>query len=193
MISVPDVKGNSYEEACSILKNAGFETDFGGNEYSKDVDDGKVSRTDPEGKSRAAKGSTVKVYISKGKETVDIPSVVGKSENEATSILEAAGFNVSVDYDYSDKYDEGKVMSQSPNAGQKADKGSTVTIIVSNGSGLVEVPNVVGMTYEAAKAALQSAGFNVATSGSGNKVVSQNPLSGNKIAKGSTITITLGT
>ena len=83
-------------------------------------------------------------------------------------------------------------MTQSPSGGQKADKGSSVTITVSKGSDQVTVPNVVGSSYESAKSTLQSLGLNVAASGAGNKVISQNPVSGNKVAQGTTVTLTLG-
>lgn len=191
--TVPDVKNRSYDEAKRILEEKGFSAEFGGNENSADVDSDKVCRTDPEGGKKAAKGSKVKIYISNGKEQGQVPSVVGDSEAVARSKIEAAGFVCSVSYESSDNVDEGNVISQSPSGGQKVDKGSTISIKVSSGSGMIEVPNVVGMTFEAAKSALQAAGFNVDVSGSGTKVISQSPISGNKAKKGSTITITLGT
>ena len=193
METVPDVKNRSYDEAKRIIEEKGFKAEFGGNENSADVAADKVCRTDPEGNKQAAKGSTVKIFISNGKEQAQVPNVVGDSEATARSKIVAAGFNCSVSYESSDTVDEGNVISQSPGSGQKADKGSTITITVSSGSDTIAVPNVVGMTYEAAKSALQAAGFNVEVSGHGSKVISQSPISGNKAKKGSTVTITLGT
>lgn len=191
MVSVPDVKGQSRSDAVSRLESAGFKVEYTEDEYSTDIEAGKVCKQNPEGGTKAPKESTVKITISKGIESATVPNVVGKTESEAISILKAAGFDVSVSYSTSSDDDEGKVISQSPSSG-KADKGSTINITVSKGSGNVEVPDVVGMTYEAAKAKLQAAGFNVQVSGAGSKVISQSPLGGNKVAKGSTITITLG-
>lgn len=82
------------------------------------------------------------------------------------------------------------VISQSANG--KLDKGSTVTITVSRGSNNASVPNVVGMAAAEARATLQAAGFNVVESGGGTKVISQSPVSGNKVSKGSSVTIYLG-
>ena len=192
MVDVPDVKDKSRTEATDILERAGFKVELTEDAYDKEIEAGKVCKQDPEGKTKAAKGSTIKITISKGVEKGDIPNVVNFSESDAIAALKAAGFEVSIKREYSDNVDEGFVMSQSPGGGQKTDKGSTVTITVSRGSNQVTVPNVVGMSASQARATLQAAGFNVVESGGGTKVVSQSPVSGNKAPKGSTITIYLG-
>ncbi|MDO5426739.1 MAG: Stk1 family PASTA domain-containing Ser/Thr kinase [Coriobacteriia bacterium] len=192
MVEVPDVKDKTRSEATDILERAGFKVELTDDAYDKDIEAGKVCKQDPEGKTQAPKGSTVKITVSKGVEKGDVPNVVNYSEADAVAALKAAGFEVSIKREYSDSVDEGFVMAQSPSSGQKADKGSAVTITVSRGSGQVTVPNVVGMDYDSAKSTLQSVGLNVATSGGGNKVISQNPVSGNKVAQGTTVTLTLG-
>ena len=60
-----------------------------------------------------------------------VPNVIGKSEGEATDLIEEAGFKVSRVTDSSTKAEKGTVLQQSPSAGQTLDKGSTVTIVVS--------------------------------------------------------------
>ncbi len=192
MANVPDVKDKSRTEATDILERAGFKVELTEDAYDKDIEAGKVCKQDPEGGTKAPKDSTVKITISKGKESGQVPDVVNYSEADARAALEGAGFSVKVNREYSDRVDQGFVMSQNPGGGQKADKGSTVTITVSKGSDMVEVPNVVGQSYESAKSTLQSAGLNVATSGVGSKVVGQNPVSGNRVSRGTTVTLTLG-
>jgi serine/threonine-protein kinase len=76
-----------------------------------------------------ADGSKVTVFWSDGPEQV--PSVVGKAEDEATQLIEDAGFKVSRVTDSTTKAEKGTVLQQSPSAGQTLDKGSTVTIVVS--------------------------------------------------------------
>ncbi|MDO5329336.1 MAG: Stk1 family PASTA domain-containing Ser/Thr kinase [Coriobacteriia bacterium] len=193
MVTVPDVLGKSRSEAQDILEKAGFKVKLGDEQNSSKYEAGKVMSQDPEGNKQAPKDSTITIVISKGAESVNIPNVVGMSESAASHAIESAGFVCNINYDTSDTVDEGYVISQYPNSGNKADKGSTVTITVSKGSGAVTVPNVVGMSFEQAKSTLQAAGFNVSVSGSGNKVISQSPVSGNRAQKGSTVTITLGT
>lgn len=91
---------------------------------------------------------------------VEVPSVVGLTEAEATSALRGAGFTVQVAQENSADVAQGLVISQSPTG--QAERGSTVTIAVSQGTGLADVPNVVGTQQQAARAALEGAGFAVA-------------------------------
>lgn len=190
MKKVPDVMGKSRAEAKEILEKAGFKVELAEEEFSSKYEAGKVCNQDPAGNSEAAKDSVVTITISKGTEAVQVPDVVNWRESEAKSALQSAGFTVRINREYSDKVDEGYVISQSQNG--KLDKGSTVTITVSRGSDNASVPNVVGMSAAEARSTLQNAGFNVSESGGGTKVISQNPISGNKASRGSTVTIYLG-
>ena len=102
-----------------------------------------------------------------------------------------AGFKVETQQQPSSSVPEGRVISQSP-ANGKADKGSTVTIVVSTGAQSGSVPNVVGKDFETAQTTLENAGFQVNTVwvyddnvATGN-VVGQTPSSA---VPGATITI----
>ena len=190
MTTVPDVKDCSRADAVSKLESAGFKVEYTDDEYSKDVEAGKICKQNPEGGTKAPKHSTVKITISKGAESAQVPNVVNMSESAARSALEAAGFSVSARYEASESVDEGCVISQNPSSGQKADKGSVVTITISKGSDKVSVPNVVGMDPNSAKATLESMGLYVTISGSGTAtVISQTPTAGSKVSKGTTITL----
>ena len=189
MVTVPDVKDKTRTDATDILERAGFKVELTEDAYDKDIEAGKVCKQDPEGNTKAPKESTVKITISKGKETGQVPDVVNYSEADARAALEAAGFAVKVNREYSDRVDQGFVMSQNPGGGQKADKGSTVTITVSKGSDQVTVPDVTGMLKSQAIATLQAAGFNVSVGRDGERVSSQTPVGNNKAARGSTVTI----
>lgn len=189
MVTVPEVVNKSRKEAIDALEKAGFNVDFTEDQFDKKVEAGKVCKQDPEGGQKSAKGSTIFITISKGTEAVQVPDVVNYSESDARAALETAGFTVRINREFSDKVDEGFVMSQTPGAGQKLDKGSSVTITVSKGSNDISVPDVIGLTVSQATSKLQAAGFNVSVSGAGEKVVQMNPVAGNKVSKGSTITI----
>ena len=97
----------------------------------RDADDPKdqVVEMQPPSATRVADGSKVTLFWSDGPEQV--PSVVGKTEAEATQLIEDAGFKVSRVTDSSTKAKKGTVLQQSPSAGQSLNKGSTVTIVVS--------------------------------------------------------------
>ncbi|WP_350454659.1 Stk1 family PASTA domain-containing Ser/Thr kinase [Slackia heliotrinireducens] len=160
---IPNLKGLSADEAQDAIEKAGFVAKFGGNENSDDVEQDKVCRQDPEPGTEADAGTTITYWISSGVESVSVPDVRGYPEREAIATLEGAGFVVeSQAGDYSEAYDEGTVMSQSPNGG-KLEKGETVTIYISQGvdpSTLSkDVPDVSGMSESAAISALNNYGF----------------------------------
>ena len=91
-------------------------------------------------------------------EQVRVPKVVGLEEDEATEKLQDRGFEVEVD-ERPSKKEEGIVVAQDPAQGEEADEGSTVTIFVSTGPRQVEVPDLIGMTREEAKDALEAEGL----------------------------------
>lgn len=129
---------------------------------------------------------------------VEVPSVVGMVEAEAVRTLESAGFEVDVSRENHPDVPEGNVISQSPDGGAEAEQGSGVSITVSEGSGTVEVPNVVGRQEEAARNQLRNAGFEVDVQYAENAevpagvVVSQNP-GGGQAEPGSRVTIVVST
>ena len=85
------------------------------------------------------------------------------SETEAQNELEEAGFKVTSSFQYDDSVESGKVISTTPEAGTKAEKGSTVTMLVSQGSNKKTVPDVRGMADATAQSTIKSYGFNVGT------------------------------
>jgi serine/threonine-protein kinase len=131
-----------------------------------------------------------------GKERYLIPSdLAGKDPSEAISALEALTLVVS---GTNEIFDEtipiGKVVGTEPIAGTSVAQRTQVTLLVSKGPTLIEVPNVVGMDVATATATLQTAGFQVTAVNKLpvailNKVYSQNPAAGTMSPKGSVITL----
>ena len=91
---------------------------------------------------------------------VTVPSVVGSQEAEAQAVLEKAGFETDSERRQSDS-PRGQVIAQDPAGGDRAGKGSTVTLTVSDGPRSLAVPSVTGLTASKAKRRLENAGFNV--------------------------------
>jgi serine/threonine-protein kinase len=127
-VAIPDVTGLSQVDATQRLANAGFRV-AATSEASTDVPAGQVIRTQPGTGTQAAKDSTVTLVISSGPRQVTIPDVVGQSEASATSNLEGAGLKVSV-VTVTSPGSAGRVISQTPGGGSRANAGSTVTITV---------------------------------------------------------------
>lgn len=150
-----DVLNLSEEEAKAALDEAGIEYEIE-RDYSSEYDEGKVmSQSVSEGEA-ITEDTVVKLVISKGEELVTVPNVVDKTEEEARAILQAAGFSVKVDEENSDEVEEGNVISQEPGGDKQAAKGSTITIVVSEGKEikLAVVPDLKKKTVTEAETAL---------------------------------------
>jgi serine/threonine-protein kinase len=98
-------------------------------ERNADEPKDQVVDMQPPAGTQVSEGSKVTLFWSDGPEQV--PDVIGKTEAEATRLIEDAGFKVSRVTDSSTKAKKGTVLQQSPQKGQTLDKGSTVTIVVS--------------------------------------------------------------
>jgi hypothetical protein len=133
-----------------------------------------------------------------GAGSVAVPDVVGRTDlDTAEGLIKAAGL-VPLAAGDNATGNKGKVTSQSPAAGSKVTKGSSVTLTYKVGAagGLVKVPDVIGRTdLDTAEGVIRAAGLVAkasGASGAGNKgsVTSQHPEAGAEVAKGSTVTLT---
>ncbi len=190
-VKVPDLTNKSPSEAESALAAVGLKARNGDSVESDNVAVGYVATQEPAAGSDAKAGDTITYHLSSGKGKVDVPDVTEMTSERASDVLKDAGFKVETQQQSSSSVPEGRVISQSP-ANGKADKGSTVTIVVSTGAQSGSVPNVVGKDFETAQTTLENAGFQVNTVwvyddnvATGN-VVGQTPSSA---VPGATITI----
>ena len=129
---VPDVAGRPLAQAQSAIQEAGFRFRNPVYEPSDTVNEGSVIRTDPPAGTSLEANSQITIIVSSGVEQLNVPAVVGDEADAAQRELEGAGFVVQRQTRTLSPGDSnvGKVMSQTPNGGQQADKGSTVTITV---------------------------------------------------------------
>ena len=190
-VTVPDVVGMDEATAKKALADAGFKPVAGKAKYSDSVAKGSVVSTDPKANTQADKGSDVTYVLSRGQNTVEVPWVVGQTQGTASETLKNAGFSVEFVEDYNDEYDEGLVYWQDPTGDDKAKKGSTITLYISLGTELIDVPNVIGMSVSDARATLQNAGFNVTETKeySGDAIVTNQSENG-QAKEGATVNIT---
>lgn len=161
-VTVPDLRGKSPSEAEALLEQNKLVGKAGDSVFDESVEVNSVSRQSPEAGATAKEGDIVTYQLSKGKESVEVPDVVGADYDSAVSALEERGFKVETGYDSSDSYEEGYVIEQSLTG--VADKGSTVTIIVSSGPNLIDIPWVVGYSESDATSTLESYGFGASVS-----------------------------
>jgi beta-lactam-binding protein with PASTA domain len=126
-VRVPDnLVGSTREAAAALLTQAGLQADFKNVDSDKPVN--TVTAVDKAGQ-QVDKGTTIKVSISRGN-LVPVPSVLGKTQQDAIDALQQAGLNANVQQgDPSPQ--PGLVVAQSPGAGKKLAKGRSVTIVIS--------------------------------------------------------------
>jgi eukaryotic-like serine/threonine-protein kinase len=195
---VPIVQGLPADDAADKLRAAGFKSEQR-REYSDTVKSGRVIETSPPEGSTARKGTTVTLVVSRGKQQVAVPGLIGKSRDQAEQLVRDAGLALSVSEREDADVQPGIVIAQDPAAGTELAKGKTVAIVVAKAPAEVAVPGVIDATEADAVDALEAAGFNVkrkdAEAGSPEEdglVLAQKPAPQTPKPKGSTVTITIG-
>ncbi|MGN0342027.1 MAG: Stk1 family PASTA domain-containing Ser/Thr kinase [Roseburia sp.] len=131
-ITIKDVAGYKSSEAKQLLEDQGFVVSFD-YDYDENVQQDYVIKTTPDAGTSAKKGDTVTVIISRGLESIQVPDLAGYSETDAMNALTEKGLNYNKQTDYSDTVAEGLVISTDPVAGKFVDKGTTVTLTISQG------------------------------------------------------------
>lgn len=131
-VEVPSVTGLTEDQAKKKIEDKGFKAsrEYA---YSDTVPEGEVVSQSPEAGKKAKKGDTITYYLSRGVETVKVPDVTNKSEEDAKKKLEKAGFTVpEVTSEYNDTIPEGYVIRQT-NAGEYKAKGTSIFLVISLG------------------------------------------------------------
>lgn len=133
-VEMPDLKGLSRSDAEAKLKKLGLKVGTISEKYSSE-EAGTIVSQDPRAGSKISKGQSVDLVISKGekKKTVLVVEVSGMTADNAKAVLTSRGFKVSVTKQASSE-PAGTVISQSPASGSEQAEGSTVEIVVSDGS-----------------------------------------------------------
>lgn len=193
--AVPTLQGLKRDVAEQQLKDNKLVLGEVKEEYSTEFPKGFIMRSDPPAGERVKRNSQVSIFISLGIEQVAFGNYKGKSGEQALNELTEAGFDVKTQYLFSEDLPIGAVISQSPNAGE-ADKGSTITLVVSKGSEFVFVPNIFSVSEAKAIASLKDLDLKPSVKKVGNKkvkvVTNISPKVGTKVKRGSTVTITVG-
>jgi serine/threonine-protein kinase len=97
-------------------------------------------------------------YVNSG-QFLHTPGVYDLPRAEAEQVLRDAGLDVRVEEDFSDSVEPGHVISSDPERGERVRKNATVTLTVSSGPEVAEVPNVRGMPLQDAERELRDAGL----------------------------------
>jgi serine/threonine-protein kinase len=194
---VPLLVGLTRQAAEADLRSAGLQWDYAQAVNSPTVAAGKVVRQDPEGNANIGPDGKVVLTLSAGPAQTSVPDVRGMTEAAATSKLTesrlaASGKRTQADNDVP----EGSVVGTEPPAGQKISPDSGVLLVISSGPSTIEIPSdVLGLSYDAAKAELEGLGLTVTqdtdTSGrvSAGLVARTSPNTGQSVNAGSSVTL----
>ena len=129
--TVPKVAGMTYEEAVDALEKNKLKAEKI-EETSKTIKEGIVISQETDANTTANAGDTVKIHVSigTGVNQVVMPNVLGKTEADAKSALEAKNLVVKTEYKENTDKENGEVLEQSIKSGENIDEGTEVTITV---------------------------------------------------------------
>nr|WP_245354513.1 Stk1 family PASTA domain-containing Ser/Thr kinase [Brachybacterium sacelli] len=191
--TIPVLSGTELSDAEAVLDSSGLGITTE-ERFDDTVPAGHVITADPGPGTTVKKGTSVEIVVSRGVETFPVPDLVGTGLESATQQVEDLGLElVEEDPEYSETVPEGEVISQSQEA-EALPAGGEVHVVVSQGRQPITIPDQTGRSGEAARSALESAGFTVDASSShspsvpAGSVISQSPASGTG-HRGDTVTL----
>ena len=201
-VTVPNFIGMTRVEARITANKHSLKAEFDyADGVSEDESDLVVVEQEYEENRDLLKDSTITLTLGQKPGTddrVEVPPLINYEEEEAIDALEAIGLKAEVVYANSDTVEEGYVIRQTPKGGSLVDEGFTVTITVSRGVSQVRVPDLYGVSQEAAERELNRLGLelgDVSSDYSGSvgegDVIDQSIESGTMVDKGTAVSITI--
>jgi eukaryotic-like serine/threonine-protein kinase len=191
-VPVPNLVGSTEKDASAAAKQARL----GVRTRSVPADDpaGTVVGQSPAPGTLLGAHRAVTLHLSAGPPPVDLPDVNGETEADARALLDAAGFAVSAERRTDENVTVGRVVAQDPSAEQAA-PGSEIHLVISDGPAPVEVPNVVGKSYDEAVKTLSAKRFKVTRQDEysdtvpAGQVIRHDPVKGAEAPRDSMVTV----
>lgn len=195
---VPDVGGESLDEARDTLEEAGFEVAVTEEESSAEQE-GQVISQSPGGGNTAEVGSTVEITVGTEPANVEVPNLYGYTLDEAAAELENIGLQLGGnDTAPSDEVAEGGIVYQSIAPGESVEPDTEVGVTISSGPELIPVPNLYGYTLDEAAAELASLGLQLGSSDAAPSndipeggIIAQSFAAGTAVEPGTSIGVTV--
>lgn len=199
-ITMPDLVRKTQNEAYSALEPLGISSK---NvtikyEFSKDVEQDKVIRTQPPAGDIINKKTPIVIYLSQGSEGKKLDNYVGKIASDVKTQLEKDGYVVTLEYVENDAKAD-TIIAQSPGNGSLVKPGDTITLTVSSGQKKVVVPNFTNMTKDEVDAWSKANQISITYETTCNNtveayhVISQSVAYDTEINKGDQLSISLST
>ena len=195
-IVVPSLAGMSQTQAAKAAAELGLKVEVTQEVFSEDVPKGKVLTSDPAGGGRVAIAGTVNLIISKGKDRIKVPNLVGLTVESATAALKSSDLKIGrTSEKYSESFEAGFIIDGNPSSGSAVRKDSSIDLIISKGLEQVELTNFQGKTSDQAQSELTAAGLIASSKYEYSDtipigtVISQTPSDVSTVGKGEKITL----
>lgn len=196
-VEVPNVVGRTTDVAKQMIEDRNLRVKLA-ETFDANVPVGQVVSQYPEAGSKVKEQRVVTIYISKGGEEVTMPDLKNLSRMDAEEKLSRMGLRVGSVHEEASSSKAGTVLSQSPQAGAKAIKGQSVSLVVSKGEDkTITLSDYTGMTVDSARSNLSA---NKLVLGSvveqpsdkpAGTVIGQNPASGSRVKAGDSVSLTV--
>jgi serine/threonine-protein kinase len=195
LFPLPERAGATLDEAKTALNGAGMALGQISETFDESEPAGTVLAQAPPAGTAVRHGTPVDLTVSKGPQPIPVPDVRGQDQGGAVEAIEAAGLKavISPETVFDRTVPKGAVVAQDPASGNLT-RGGAVTLTVSKGPRLVDVPSFVGKQVDEAVKALEDLGFEVQVEdilgGFFGTVRYQDPVN-TKVPEGSVITLTV--
>ncbi len=162
LFPLPDLGAKPLEDAKTELNSAEMALGPITETFDEAAPAGTVLAQDPAAGTEVRRGTPVSLTVSKGPQPIPVPDVRGQEQSAAIAALEAAGLKpvVAAETVFDRRVPAGAVVAQDPASGNLT-RGGAVTLTVSKGPKLVDVPSFVGKQAKEAQQALEKLGFEV--------------------------------
>lgn len=196
-VEVPAVVGLTLEEAREKLTEAGLVVELGDPDPSSDKAPDTVISQEPGEKAKVDKGSVVVLTVAAAKDEVAVPAVAGLPLEEAKAMLSEAGLAPELaGAERASDVPAGTVLKQDPDKDSKVARGTRVALTVALAT--VTVPDVIGLSFENARAKLSEAGLEAGQGDAertnehqAGTVLRQEPAANKEVEKGDVVALTL--
>lgn len=190
---VPHVVNTPITEAMLALERVGLKVGEQKEDWSEDVPAQSVISQSEPADSKLKVGSSVDLVISKGREPRNVPALANMTTEEAKTALDELALTIEVREAHSDSVEKGRVISQEPAPDTQLYRGDKVSVTISLGPEMVDIPNVFGRSESDAIQILKDAGFEVEVryhlAGLLRTAHSTDPAAGTSVPKGSKIVL----
>lgn len=199
-VQIPNVVGQTLQDATTILENAGLKPVLSGQTKSDKIKPGHVVIQNPAAKSVVREGRNIYLTISGGEEEIQMPNLRGRSLRDTKFTLERYDLQIGTIIYEASELPEETVIAQSIPVGNQVKKNSIVSITVSSGKQVLQigVPYIVGLNLQEAQNRLSESGLRVGTITYKkssellpNTVISQSPRAGEMVDANTPIDVTI--